>query len=254
MSNVEKYHFNDFTYDNYRNILQLAKSRYIFRNYTDFKPDEPYLLWRHDVDYSMHSALKLASMETEENILATYFLYLHSELYNLLEGEITEIVRKIISMGHHIGLHFDCAYYSIENEPELENYLALEKILLERIFQKEVPVFSFHNPTAFTLGFKKWQYAGMINTYADYFQKEAGYCSDSNGYWRHRRLGSVLKEAKDAQLQVLTHPEWWQEAVMSPKQRIRRAIDGRAAKSKRWYDRLLAEAGRENVDWEGSQE
>jgi hypothetical protein len=128
MTNVEKYHFNDFTYNNYRNILQLAKSKYIFRNYTNFKPDEPYLLWRHDVDYSMHSALKLALMEAEENILATYFLYLHSELYNLLEGEITEIVRKIISMGHHIGLHFDCAYYSIENEPELENYLAIEKI------------------------------------------------------------------------------------------------------------------------------
>jgi hypothetical protein len=41
----------------------------------------------------------------------------------------------------------------------------------------------------------------------------------------------------------------WQDEVMSPKQRVERCIEGRAMKTRRWYDDVLRRAGRENVDW-----
>lgn len=250
MNNAELYHFDDFTLYNYRRLLRIAKQNYTFRMYSDFSDREKVVLWRHDVDFSVHSARNLSQIEAEEGVKSTYFLYLHSEFYNLMEQEITKYVHDIIALGHHVGLHFNCGYYNVQDEEKLEKFLLIEKRILEEIFGQQIHAFSFHIPTPFTMNCRKWQYGGMINTYAEYFQKEVGYCSDSNGYWRFRRLEEVLQEAKDNCLQILTHPVWWQRRVMSPKKRLNRCVDGRAEKTKEWYDRTVKAGGRENVDWE----
>lgn len=250
MKNFICYNFSDFTLEKYVKLLRLARQKYVFRSYTDFNPKEKFIIWRHDVDYSMHAAVKLSLIEAGEGIYSTYFFYLHSEVYNLLEAEITAMGRKVLELGHRLGLHFNCNYYKISNESELEQYLCFEKELLSNIFNHDIQAFSFHNPTPDILEFNQWQYAGMVNTYADFFQKEVGYCSDSNGYWRCRRLENVLLEGNDAKLQVLTHPEWWRETIMSPKQRIHYCIDGRARKNKIKYDAQLRKDGRQNIDWD----
>ncbi|MBI5740645.1 MAG: hypothetical protein HZA16_07980 [Nitrospirae bacterium] len=250
MNNSERYNFEDFTRENYRRLLILAKNNYIFRTFTDFSRDERFILWRHDVDFSLNASLKLAQIESDEGMPATYFLHLHNIFYNLLEHDNADIVRRILSCGHHIGLHFDSDFYSIESENELEKYLRIEKKLLEDTFGQEIKVFSFHNPLPFTMRCNKWNYAGMINTYAEYFQKEVGYCSDSNGYWRHRRLENVLSEARDERLQVLTHPAWWQDTVMSPKGKTLWCMTDREERTRRRYEEMLKTAGRENIDWE----
>lgn len=244
---ADPYHFADFTRDNYRHLLQLAQQSYAFRSYTNFNPQERFVLWRHDVDFSPHGARRLAKIEAEEGIVTTFFFHLHSEFYNLLEQEISDCVRYIIAMGHSIGLHFDTHYYKIQHVEELEQVLQFEKGLLEEIFKQEIRVFSFHNTTPFTMSCQQWQYAGMINTYAEYFQTQVGYCSDSNGYWRFRRLQDVLEMAEDERLQVLTHPAWWIPEPMSPRARVTRCIEGRAIRQHEWYDKLLAHLGRENV-------
>jgi hypothetical protein len=146
-------------------------------------------------------------------------------------------------------LHFDAHYYRIDRKSSLEDALAREKRVLEEFFDCQIRVFSFHIPSASTQAFGDLEYAGLINAYAEYFRREVPYCSDSNGYWRHRRLEDVLRKASDPRLQVLTHPELWQDTVMSPKQRVYRCIDGRAAKTRRWYDETLRTHGRENIDW-----
>ena len=96
---------------------------------------------------------------------------------------------------------------------------------------------------------QQWTYGGMINAYAAYFKKEVGYCSDSNGIWRFRRLEDVVTKAEDTRLQILTHPEMWQATVMSPRQRIHHCIRGRAEKNIFNYDRDLIAFNRENIDW-----
>ncbi len=194
----------------------MAKEKYVFRSFTSFARDEKFVLWRHDVDASVHSARRLALIEMEEQVKATYFFSLHSILYNLLEAEVTGLIRDIIGMGHDLGLHFDCGYYPVQNEDELISHLVREKRILEETFEKDVPVFSFHNTTSLALSCTGWEYGGLINAYAGYFRQEVGYCSDSNGYWRFRRLEDVLREGKDEKLHVLTHPEWRVPEALSP--------------------------------------
>jgi hypothetical protein len=246
---AERFHFADFTLDNYRRLLRLARQNYTFRGFTDFRKDERFVLWRHDADLSMHAARNLARLEAEEGVTATYFLQLHSDFYNLLEYEVTECVREIVARGHHLGLHFDSHYYGITSEGQLQEHLLREKDVLEAFFAQGVRVFSFHKPTPLTMNCKAGEYAGLINTYAEYFQTHVGYCSDSNGYWRHRRLEDVLHEARDPRLQVLTHGGCWTRRVTSPRERVMRCIGGRAAKVLAQYEATVREFGREIPDW-----
>ncbi|MBI2190648.1 MAG: hypothetical protein HYU36_01525 [Planctomycetes bacterium] len=249
MKNAERYHFSDFTRSNYRRLLGLAQESYVFRLFTDFSRDERFVLWRHDVDFSVHAALKFAQIEEQEGVRSTYFLLLHSRFYNLLEREIARSARELARLGHRIGLHFDCEFDGVLRPESLAPRLLREKEILQDLVEQEIHVFSFHNPTDLALSWQDWEYSGLINTYARYFRNDVGYCSDSNGYWRHARLEEVLNRAEDARLQVLTHPEMWTETEMSPRERVCRCIEGRAANAKQWYEAFLKEHGRENIDW-----
>ena len=112
----------------------------------------------------------------------------------------------------------------------------------------KITAFSFHNPTPEILVYDNWEYNGLINTYASFFQNECKYCSDSNGYWRHTRLYDFLIENAEKPKQVLTHPAWWTEREMSPKERIWRCLDQRAQKTKEYYIKSLKEYGRQHID------
>ena len=248
--NSIKYKFEQFTFKNYRTILENAKLNYSFITYDKVNLEsKDFILLRHDVDHSMHNALKMATIEHELNIVSTYFIHLHNEFYNFFEKEISEIILKIIELGHEVGLHFDVHYHHINTEEELNELIQFEKSLLEKVINRNVKVFSFHNTNEFTMNCKEWSYGGLINTYANIFQSEVGYCSDSNGYWRFEVLQEIIMQKKYTKLQVLTHPELWQEQVMSPKQRIYHCADVNADRIKRIYDEHLIEYKRENVDW-----
>src|ERR1044072_3232693 len=120
MSNAEKCFFKDFTRENYKLILNIARTQYSFKFFTDNLSEKNWVLWRHDVDYSPNSALRLAMIESDLGIKATYFLLIHSEFYNLFEKEVTNHFKCIKEMGHQLGLHFDNSYYKATNAIDLK--------------------------------------------------------------------------------------------------------------------------------------
>jgi len=221
--------YTDFTRANYMSLLKLAKKNYVsMRYHENFRSAENFILWRHDVDYSPHAALALAKMEQQEGIIGTYFLLPGCSFYNLLEPAIRDIIKQILSLGHDIGLHFDFSAYAIINQQDLEKYLTVEKQILESIFAVPVRAFSFHNPNPQSLAYDAFEYAGMVNCYAQIFRQQIDYSSDSNGVWRFRRMHDVLLKAERSQLQILTHPGWWLSVPMQPRSRIARAVVNRA--------------------------
>ena len=240
--------FGDFTRGAYRSILRLAKRHYEFVAYDDITVRTRKVFWRHDIDLSPHSARKLAIIEAEEKVKTTYFVNLHSEFYNLLESSVTECIRQILALGHDLGLHFDSHFWKTEDQHRLAEHLIFEADILETLFGCKIRVFSFHNPTEKVLAdFREISYAGLINTYSDYFRTQVGYVSDSNGFWRYRSLLDVLNEAKESEVQVLTHPGWWQDEAMSPRSRVQRCIDDRATRTAEYYDAYLQRYGRSNI-------
>lgn len=244
MSNKEQYHFKDFTIEEYGWILERVRHlrSAVFSEDRIGKGD---MLWRHDVDIDMDRAVTMAKMEHERGICGTYFVLLRSEFYNLLEPRHMDSIRKIIALGHNIGLHFDARAYDIQEEADLEGPLASEKRFLEENLQKSINVFSFHITTPLLLSFRRPSYAGMRNTYSEAFQSgHIPYCSDSNGIWRHSRLKDFLEEHHEGPIQVLTHPVWWREEVMSPQSRIESYMATQERETWSTYRAMLTETGR----------
>lgn len=241
----------DFTIDNYKRLLNDAFDRYKFITFEkeslQAKTQNNNCLWRHDVDYSVINALKLSEIEKEIGVAATYFFQLSSDYYNVFDHNTSQLIKKIIQHNHKIGLHFYPGLYKIESEDQLIEKLAFEKHILEKLLDMPINVFSFHNPTeAIITNYHKLEYAGMINTYAAEIKDKFAYCSDSNGYWRHKRLEDFLKEGQP-NIQVLTHPAWWQSRELYPRERIFNTIYQRAELNQKDYDNLLKSHGRINV-------
>ena len=242
--------WQDFTEQSYGTLLDLAAKNYRFAAYNDLKEDR-HVLWRHDVDISIPRALRLAQMEEERRLIATYFFSFSLPFYNLMEPSIQDIARQIIALGHRAGLHFNVKAYQGKNLTAalLEQHIARERDLLSDILKTDIDAVSFHDPEhGGMLSFDQAQFAGLVNTYGAQLRKTYGYCSDSNGYWRHKPIPEVVASNEHAKLQVLTHPEWWTPEALPPRRRVERAVLEAARGAMKAYDDHLTAARRENID------
>jgi hypothetical protein len=245
---MRDFHFEDFTEGGYCAALALAADYWTFASFGT-EPAGPHLLWRHDIDVSPNRALRLAQLEHERGLKATYFFLLHSEFYNCMERGCRDIIRQVSAYGHDIGLHFEVNFYpEVVDLALLEDRVATEARLIADLANQEPVAVSFHNPTPEQLSqYDQPRLAGLVNTYGAPLGTGYKYVSDSNGYWRFSRLHDVLAERAAPSLHVLTHPEWWTPAQSSPRDRIVRAVEGRASRGLKAYDAFLAAQGRENV-------
>ena len=240
----------DFTEREYRDLVRLARGRFEFLTFASAVGASAGVLWRHDIDMSMHRALALARIEHEEGVRATYFVYLHSTFYNALEPEVVDRLRDIAAIGHEIGLHFDPHFHRLaaSDRAGLERMVAMERVLLEQTAGVRVNALSFHDPgDGEFASLADDRIDGLVNAYGPSIRDRFSYCSDSNGYWRFASLRETLDRHDISRLHVLTHPEWWVPEPASPRARIARAIDGRAGSTARRYDEALKTHGRKNV-------
>jgi hypothetical protein len=249
MKNQKKYRFDDFTIKKYEDLVKIAKNNnFVFSLFSDPLMNSKQILWRHDVEFSPFIAFKMAEIELKECVKSTYFFQIHSEYYNVFERDISDIVHKIKSMGHDIGLHFDSHYFKINNLYDLEKYINIDKRYFESIFDIKINVFSFHNTDSFILSCENRRYSGLINVYSKYFKDKYRYCSDSTGYWRDERLYDVLNDQGIKRLQVLTHDAMWSQEILSPKIRVYNSIDDNCKRVKQLYDSTLLKFSANNIE------
>ena len=241
--------FESFTERGFRSlILQLKDRGYRFAGFGETAADQ-HVLWRHDVDYSLHRAAALAAIEAEEGVRSTYFLLARSSFYSLLEPGAAALVERIASLGHDLALHFDGSAYEVTHwtEQTLAAAIERERRILELAIGRPVAAVSWHNPDQSNLlDFDAPTIAGLVSAYGVPLRDNYVYGSDSNGYWRHVPMPVLIAQGHP-RLHLLTHPEWWTPEAISPSQRIDRAIEGRARRAREGYDALLARAGRTNL-------
>ena len=240
-------HEQDFTVDHYRKLLELAKTRYKFTSFLNISLNQPFILWRHDVDLSLNRSARLAAIEKDVGVAATYFVNPHSEFYNLFERSQTQLVRTILDCGHELALHLDADYFDVRSEAALDDIVAREARTLTEYLGVAPTAVSFHNPREFLLTCERDTYGGLINCYSNWFKTMVPYVSDSNGTWRFARLWDELAHGRHPRLQVLTHPGWWQDSPMAPRLRVARCCYGRAAATLREYDAFLSRHERTNL-------
>lgn len=139
---------------------------------------------RHDVDLSLSYALELAKEEQKRDISATYYIMLHSNLYNANSSEGMEQIRDIHRLGHKIGLHVDTRCH-LPND-----FQTLSLIVGERVgdWRKHLSNLTPDlKPEPRPEGYKYLSDSGMNF-------REGCFC---------QHVGKYDK------LEILIHPEWW---------------------------------------------
>ena len=158
----------------YRKLLKrLLKEGFKFVFFQEFNPeDKKQIILRHDVDFSTEYAFRMAKIEAELGIKASYFFLTHSH-YNWHTIDFTAFK----NLGHYTGLHIDFECELTVQEEALNN------------------IYSIHRPDPEHLNTDK-----PFSTYNKKFFTDINYLSDSGN--------KELKKIK-GNTQLLIHPIWW---------------------------------------------
>lgn len=206
----------DFTYTEYRSFMKRLKEQsYRFAGYQDlFSPEEPACMIRHDIDFDLDSAVPIARIEEAEGVVSTFCVMLRGRSYNPLSKPSLEVIEKILSMGHMLGLHLDCSLYGNDCLLEkIKTECAKEVEILEKWFGVSLSLVSIHKPSALILSGVKIH--ELQHPYEKKFMTQMTYRSDSCGFWRfgHPLESEAFLNKKP--LNLCIHPEWWGEKYQS---------------------------------------
>lgn len=213
-----------FTLSEYRELIRLAKQRFPLVGYAEYQQYDSFVIWRHDVEYCVPEMSVLAKIDAEEGIKSTFFVQLHSDLYNFWDEETVSQIKQWVAWGHELGLHFDCGFYGPEIFDRIETTIEFEKNLLEQVYGARIFSFSYHNPNQISLKYQD-NYAGLVSAYnKDFFNGPVTYVSDSNGRWRERTIRDVLTDSHTTKAQINTHDTWWTDERIPQIEKLEAAI------------------------------
>jgi hypothetical protein len=203
----------EFTLDEYRGYLELAVAcgyRFVGFASLDDRGDRagPEILLRHDVDYAPKFMPRMAAIEAELGVRATYCVQIDSRCYSIDTPENRTAIADTLDAGHWLGLHFDAS--EIESDREVLDRVVEQARCLGRTFSRDVDVVSFHMPGRRPVDHLALP-AGLVNAYEPRFFGEIGYVSDSNQNWRGVDLEDVLRRRLHDRVQLLIHPFWWRD-------------------------------------------
>lgn len=218
----------EYTYKEYEGILQcLTNHGYAIRDYGESHNSEKEVILRHDVDISLEKAVKFAELEKMfEGYSSTYFVLISSDFYNPLSRASIGAMKKILSLGHKIGLHFDELKYCSDddwNQDSVIEKILEEKKQLESIIEDSVDVVSMHRPSRKTLE-ANLSIPGMINSYGREYFNNIKYVSDSYHRWRENVYEVI--ETGTPRIQLLTHAFWYNDISLTRSQAFRQYMDG----------------------------
>lgn len=190
--------------DDYKDLLKaFLNAGYSPMPFVEQPPQHGALLLRHDVDFDVALAEKIAALENEMKVQATYFFMLTSASYNVLDQANRMAIYRIREMGHQISLHFDPSVYD-----DFILGLKMELEYFKMFFGERPSCISIHRPNDYFIN-NDCNIEGVRHTYQSRYSKEIKYFSDSQGQFRY---GHPL--ASDAflcrqSIQLLIHPVWW---------------------------------------------
>ena len=200
----------DFTLHHYAEILRSAiRSGFEVHTclaYVDAPLTERVLVLRHDVDWALEPAGRMAELEWQLGVRATYFVRVRSQLYDPRSPSNKSILRHMSERGFEIGLHYDA-----------EADIATDRVVLERIIGRQVCGVAQHMPRrrGKVLGTNDGVTSAgptdapgvRYDAYGPPLIETLRYVSDSNQRWRHDCPHLMI--GSETKLYLLVHPVWW---------------------------------------------
>jgi len=237
-----------FSYSEYQDILEAFEGKWaMFHEVTD----KPFVLMRHDVEFSVHRAYSLGKIESENSVKSTFNFQVCCETYNIASNINRKKVRELKKAGHEIGLHFYAGHLENQDLDKLIVNLHKQKDILESAIDIEISTFSFHRPKQWMLEIREDLVGGMINQYGNSFFEYSNkpqnikYIADSRHSWDY---GYPLDLTDKCRLQILTHPDEWSINGLNEKDNF---MALKTELTKNISDAFLAESPRNFTKYKG---
>lgn len=165
---------------------------------------------RHDVDYSLEMALRLAEVNAELSIRGTFCVLLRSQIYNLLSDRSLSVLEKMAALDQSLGLHASVRPM-LPDDGVVESRIRADFECVQSNCSLVSPVCSWHNPTPEVLeGYlSRPTVGGLVNTYSASFVREMPYYSDSNMRHSVEDFMRVVGDGGSPCMQLLLHPLNW---------------------------------------------
>jgi hypothetical protein len=165
---------------------------------------------RHDVDYSLEMALRLAEVNAELGIRGTFCVLLRSQIYNLLSDRSLSVLEKMAALGQNLGLHASVAP-TLPDDGAVEARIRADFECVRYNCPAVGAVCSWHNPTPEVLEryLASPRVGGLVNAYSASFVREIPYYSDSNMRHSVEDFMRLVGEGGSTRMQLLLHPLNW---------------------------------------------
>lgn len=220
----------DFRYTYFRQLLHAVRARFIahvLSDATEVLPNNgpPVLFLRHDVKISLSKALRMAEIENEYGLPASYMVRADSPLYCLDERQTRIQLLEIMQMGHEVGLHFDLARETRQSPSYLrlvEAEIRTACMRVEQIICRPVRSVSFQRPIPLLFG-GPLLLNGRIN--ADAEELRAWCLSDNGGRCHSGDPIAQITGQSGSVFQMILHPIWWGERHILAPQRLQEFFD-----------------------------
>lgn len=208
---------SNFTFSHYSETLNRYQAAgYTVLSFAQFlalsTPPQRTLILRHDIDFSLTAALRMARLDHDAGVSSSFFFRLHATNYHPASLESLRAYDEIRSLGHEIGLHLEPGMPHLM-DADADTFCDRMKVAFESIIGHPIAGFSTHeparadNPELVDSLARRWGVA--YHAYQPRFTREMKYLSDSGARWREGCFSEWI--GKVDRLQVLVHPIWWYE-------------------------------------------
>ena len=207
----------NFSYKNYCEIINKYLDFII--DFNDIDGKKNFVLIRHDVEFSVKRAYKLAMINAKLGVKNASFLFqVKSNAYNICSKENSLLVNKIKNLGFCVGLHFYVSHLKVNDWESLKKELLIQSKLFYIATGIKIDRFSYHRPPQWVLKNDANKIKGLINMYGkSYFEfssnpKKIKYYADSNHAFKY---GNPLRNTNFNKFQILLHPDEWSKKGLS---------------------------------------
>jgi len=211
-----------FKYAEIRRFLSYVKSLGSISPLADWQfSSSNVTILRHDVDFDVEAAYRLALIEAELDVRSTYFFLTTCHTYNLLSSPNRLMIFEMARLGFEIGLHFDPTIYGDVSIDQLKKFVDQEALILSLITGAPVRSVSLHNPSV------HGQYPlfdGYCNAYDKRIFSDDCYLADSRMDFRGKNPYTFVERVKERPIQILLHPLHYSEDGLGYPSAVRKHI------------------------------
>src|SRR5687767_3822097 len=98
----------DFSFGDYRLLLRALQSRgcayHLLSDLPELTTARNFVCLRHDVDCHPLGTVDMAVLEAEEGVRSTWYILMTAH-YNPRSKACRQAIRRLVELGHEIGLH-----------------------------------------------------------------------------------------------------------------------------------------------------